>query len=167
MPDYTKLVQALLGTPNEEPSPAVMNMMGLAGAFIPTKQEAIDALLYNTPVVGNALSARDSYNAFADRDWLGAGLGALGAAPFLGGMAKPFNVDYFGKAVKVLHNPSPQETFGFLNKTKYKAGRRIVDPETGDTFIWDAADPALHRMMGEKLGVPMNEKTIADVIGLD
>jgi hypothetical protein len=54
-----------------------------------------------------------------------------------------------------------------MDRTKYKAARRIVDPETGDTFIWDANDPALHAMVAEQLGIKPGDKTIMDMIGID
>lgn len=75
-------------------------------------------------------------------------------------------IDYFGKPVTVLDSPSPRETAGFINRTKYKAARRIIDPDTGATYIWDAADPALHEMMAKHLGVDP-KKMQADMIGID
>lgn len=92
------------------------------------------------------------------------GVGMVGRAARRGRGA--FELDYFGQPVRILENPSPQETKGFLSRTKYKAARRITDPETGDTYIWDAGDPALHELVAEKLG--MDPKRIqGDMIELD
>jgi hypothetical protein len=77
-----------------------------------------------------------------------------------------FTLDYFGQPVRVLSNPSSQQTNGFLNRTKYKAARRITDPETGDVYLWDAADPALHKMVADQLGIKFDQKLV-DTIGLD
>lgn len=77
-----------------------------------------------------------------------------------------FDLDYFGTPVRILQNPTKMETSGFLNRTKYKAARRIKDPSTGDTYIWDAADPALHQMVAEQLGFAYDPQ-FGDIIGID
>jgi hypothetical protein len=46
-------------------------------------------LAYQTPVVGNALAARDAVESAGNRDWLGFGLNALGALPLLGTIGGP------------------------------------------------------------------------------
>lgn len=92
---------------------------------------------------------------------------AIGFASTTPLKAGRFAVDYYGTPVNVLQNPTPKEMAGFLGRTKYKAARRLVDPNTGDTFLWDAADPAIHRMMADNLGVPWSKGIIADMIGLD
>jgi hypothetical protein len=89
--------------------------------------------------------------------------GILGAAPkgaLAMGAALPgkaprsfFDLDYFGAPVKILRNGSRREVDAFIGKTKYKAARRVVDPDTGDEYIWDAGDPALHKMVAEALGI--------------
>lgn len=77
-------------------------------------------------------------------------------------------IDYFGQPLRLLQNPaSEREIAGFLNRTKYKAARRIVDPTTGDVYLWDAADPALHKFVAESMGVPWGPKTQADMIGIE
>jgi hypothetical protein len=186
MTDYSKLAEALSGVSSSpivpgQPvadsfsglgnSPIMSDIYGLYHSLNPFAEATVGDVgrqaAYAAPGLGNALSARDSADSFRSGDYLGSAIAGLGAIPFFGGMAKPFEVNYFGKNLKVLHNPSPMETAGFLNRTKYKAARRLVDPTNGDTFIWDAADPALHSMMAETLGVPQTEHTIADVIGLD
>lgn len=78
-----------------------------------------------------------------------------------------FEMDYFGSPVRLLQNPTNREIHGFINRTKYKAARRIVDPDTGDVYIWDAGDPALHAMVAEKLGVRFDANTVADMIEVD
>lgn len=104
------------------------------------------------------------------------GLAALGLLPSLGGMVRKagekltrgkFEMDYFGQSVGILQNPTPEQIVGFLNRTKYQSARRIHIPETGETFIWDAADPALHKLVAEKLGISIDDKLIMDIIGLD
>jgi hypothetical protein len=69
-----------------------------------------------------------------------------------------FEVDYFGTPVQVLRNPGQQQLASYIRGTKFKAARQIVDPETGDKYIWDAADPALHQMMAERIGVKFDPK---------
>ena len=78
-----------------------------------------------------------------------------------------FEMDYFGSPVRLLQNPTNREIHGFINRTKYKAARRVVDPDTGDVYIWDAGDPALHAMVAEKLGVRFDADTVADMIEID
>ena len=51
-----------------------------------TASDLGEMALYSTPGLGNALSARDAYNAGSSGDWRGAALGAIGAVPFFGGM---------------------------------------------------------------------------------
>ena len=58
------------------------------GAQLSTPEGFGEAAAYATPGVGQALSARDAYNALGDRDWRGAALGAVGMIPFMGGMTK-------------------------------------------------------------------------------
>lgn len=77
-----------------------------------------------------------------------------------------FRLPYFGKDVKILQNPSPGAVKGFLNRTKYKAARRLVDKQTGDVYIWDANDPALHKLVADELGIDIKEAD-ADIIGID
>jgi hypothetical protein len=77
-----------------------------------------------------------------------------------------FELDYYGQPVKILQNPSPERTKGFLNRSKYKAARRIIDPATGDVYIWDAADPALHKLVADQLGIDPAKMT-GDMIGID
>lgn len=132
------------------------------------------------PGVGEVLGADDIASSLEAGNWRNAAvnLGAtmLGAMPVIGdaagkGLQKlargTFDLDYFGQPIRVLQNPSPLQTQGFLNRTKYKAARRIHDPETGETYLWDASDPALHQLVAEQLGIPVTDKTIMDMIGLD
>ena len=77
-----------------------------------------------------------------------------------------FELEYYGQQVKVLQNPSPVQLKGFLNRTQYKAARRIVDPDTGDVYVWDAGDPALHALVAERIGVDAGRMK-ADVLAID
>jgi len=144
--------------------------------------------LENAPVTGEILSARDALGAGAEatgallegntreavRNVPDVVLGLLGALPGLGMVARgarrlprgSFELDFFDTPVKILQNPTERELKGFLDRTKFKAARRIVDPETGEVFVWDASDPALHALVAEKLGVDP-QKMIADSIALD
>lgn len=106
-------------------------------------------------------------------DFQGAALAAMpGAGPLgraEGAVANKFSrftLDYFGQPVTILQNPSPLQTAGFLNRTKFRAARRIHDPDTGDMFIWDAGDPALHQLVADKLGIKHSPK-FWDMIGID
>ena len=77
-----------------------------------------------------------------------------------------FDLEYFGQKIRILENPKPAELQGFLQKSKYKAARRLIDKKTGDVYVWDASDPALHKLVAEKLGIDF-ETAISDTIGLD
>lgn len=81
-------------------------------------------------------------------------------------LAGSFTLNYFGKPIRILENPSPKQLQGFLGRTKYKAARRIVDPDTGAVYVWDADNPALHKMVADELGVKYDPKR-SDMIGLD
>lgn len=135
-------------------------------------QEAINLL----PVVGDAIgisdALRDYFAGNTGRAAAGIGLAAIGAIPGVGDAASrlargAFELDYFGVPVRILQNPSPKQVQGFLNRTKYKAARRIHDPRSGETYIWDAADPALHQLMAEQLGLPVDDQLVMDIIGFD
>lgn len=78
--------------------------------------------------------------------------------------ARRFELDYFGKPVTMLENPTEKALQAFLGRTKYKAARRITDDATGDVYVWDAADPALHEMVAKTLGIAKHK---SDTIGLD
>lgn len=128
----------------------------------------------------------DQYGSIADKNWLeqaSAGgpprLNPLAAeildkggmiANFVGpGVKAPrkfstFSLDYYGTPVRIMQNPTDLQAAVFMNRTKYKAARRIVDPATGDTFIWDANDPALHAMVAKQLGIAEGK---FDMIGFD
>jgi hypothetical protein len=100
------------------------------------------------------------------------GMGWLG--PATTGPARAANratgfttLDHFGHELRVLQNPSPQQLRGFLARTQYKAGRRLVDPATGDVYVWDAGSPALHRNVADQLGIEWGARTVADMLGLD
>jgi hypothetical protein len=83
-----------------------------------------------------------------------------------GSLRKTIDLDYYGSPVQVMQNPTPTRLQGFLNKTKYKAARRIVDPASGDVYVWDADAPALHALVAERLGLKY-DSNMGDMIGLD
>lgn len=83
-----------------------------------------------------------------------------------GSLRKTIDLDYYGSPVQVMQNPTPARLQGFLNKTKYKAARRIVDPASGDVYVWDADAPALHALVAERLGLKY-DSNMGDMIGLD
>lgn len=100
----------------------------------------------------------------ADLAGMMTGVGGTGSPS--GALRAGFKLDYFGTPVQIMEDLSPQQMAGFLSRTKYKAARRIVDPDTGKIYAWDAADPALHKLVAEKLGIRFDPQR-ADVIGLD
>ncbi len=81
-------------------------------------------------------------------------------------LRKTIDLDYYGNPVQVMQNPTPARLQGFLNKSKYKAARRITDPASGDVYVWDADAPALHALVAERLGLKYDPK-MGDMIGLD
>ena len=83
-----------------------------------------------------------------------------------GRASSKFELDYYGSPVQILQNPSRDRLAGFLQRTKYKAARRIVDPDSGDVYIWDAGDPAMHQLVAERLGIRVDPSTF-DILGLD
>ena len=91
---------------------------------------------------------------------------AMSAMPPIKRPRGSFEMDYFGQPVRILQNPSAQDLQGFLSRTKYKAARRITDPKTGEVYVWDAGDPALHKLVAERLGIEYDD-AMGDVIGLD
>lgn len=64
--------------------------------------------------------------------------------------------------MRILKNPSERELQGFLNRTKYKVARRVTDPDTGDVYVWDAGDAALHDLVAKELGI---SNPVSDMIG--
>jgi hypothetical protein len=86
--------------------------------------------------------------------------------PLKGWGRKIFDLDYFGKPVRIWSNPEPEALKNLIAKSKYKAMRRVRDPDTGDVFVWDAGDPALHAMVAKELGLKSDE-SLWDIIGID
>ena len=162
-----------------------------AGGSLPSKPGRMGVALYNMLVANPMQSAAHigagvlgDVDPWANKDKLiadamsaqGLGImGGMGGAPrgVLGshgaspGRARgAFELDYFGSPVKILQNPSQSQLLGFLSRTKYKAARRLHDPTTGDTYVWDANDPTLHHHVAQQLGLDMS-KVVADTIGVD
>jgi len=111
--------------------------------------------------------AENAERSFALAGAFGAGgIGMTRPVNSLGMAGRPrrYQHDYYGQPVTIMENPSKQSLERFLAGTKYKAARRIRDPATGDVWVWDAADPALHRQMADSLGL---KNIVADTIGLD
>jgi len=117
---------------------------------------------------GGEWSEADARRMALDFGLAGGGAGAAtaprGALAMGAGRHGSFSLDYFGQPVRILQNPSTQEIIGFLGRTKYKAARRLIDEDSGDVFIWDAADPALHELVAKEIGI--RPKT-ADMIAID
>lgn len=183
-----RLADSWLNTPSVRPyEPPLRERIGnllfdaFRGAGLPNKAEQIrrDAsqAVDFVPFLGEAVGADETSRAFqagnyGDAALLGAGT-LVGAVPGVGDVAKKglsglrsssFSLDYFGTPIRVLQNPSPQSLKGFLNRTKYKAARRVIDKDTGDVFVWDANDPALHELIAKELAIKNME---GDVIGLE
>ena len=85
---------------NQGDSPIMNNLLGLYHALNPFKDSTVGDLgeqaAYAAPGLGNALSGKDAYNALTpdaqgNRNWLGGGLGLLGALPLGGGIIKAFH----------------------------------------------------------------------------
>lgn len=72
-------------------------------------------------------------------------------------------LDYYGDQLPLTVNPSKKEIEALVGKTKYKALRRLVDPDSGNVYVWDAGAPALHFGVAENLGIRFDED-LADII---
>lgn len=113
---------------------------------------------------GGSYTPQDVTNMALDVGMIAAPVGMATAPKGAIGM-NAFTQDYYGTPVKIFENATKRETEGLLKKMKYEAARRLTDAE-GNTYLWDAADPALHAQMAEKIGLDP-KTTIMDVIGLD
>jgi hypothetical protein len=99
---------------------------------------------------------------------------ATAAAGFAGttpmrGRATGFTTidDDYGGSLRILQNPSQQQLNGFMARTQYKAARRLVDPSTGDVYVWDAGNPALHDFVARRLGIEYKPTGKGDVLFLE
>ena len=54
-------------------------------------------------------------------------------------------------------NPDDATVIGIIRGSRHKAARRIVDPNTGDEWVWPAEE-ATHAEGAERLGVPYDKK---------
>jgi hypothetical protein len=50
-------------------------------------------------------------------------------------------------------NPDDATVAGIILGSRHRAARRIVDPNTGDVWVW-AAEEATHAEGAERLGIP-------------
>jgi len=73
----------------------------------------------------------------------------------------------YGGSVRLLQNPTQQQLNGFMSRTEYKAARRLVDPATGDVYVWDAGNPALHDFVARRLGIEYKAKGEGEVLFLE
>ncbi len=127
-----------------------------------------DSIDYGDLIGATAIPAGGGALAWASRTAPKNALGTFGGNTGRAIKARGFTeIDYYGQPLRLLQNPSPQQTKGFLSRTKFKAARRLVDSDTGDVYLWDAGTPALHDLVAKQLGITRNERTIADVIGSD
>lgn len=57
----------------------------------------------------------------------------------------------------MVKNPTRDQTLAVIAKSKHKAARRLVDPRTGDVWIWPAED-ATHADGAKRLGIPYDKR---------
>lgn len=107
---------------------------------------ARNTLLDFTPVVGDVKSAYDGLEAFKQKDYLGAGLSALGALPFIPAMGGVLDdvAKIYGKNVDIYAKPSLGE-IGKMLRDQRNAGmngsvRLLKDPKTGKVTAWNGSD---------------------------
>lgn len=107
-----------------------------------TKTRDLMGILEWSPV-GLLMDTSDAARAGAVGDYPGALLGVASAGalgPLFERIArKVFDLDYFGKPVRIWANPDTEALKNLIAKSKYKAMRRVQYPTTGDVFMWDAA----------------------------
>lgn len=154
----------------------VLQQLGIDGRESFRHANRVMELLGFVPGVGDALDAYDagrmmgSGSPWAGASLLGAtmlpGVGAEGARKAARRISSTFDLDYFGRPLKVLQNPSPKKLQGFMGRTKHKAARMLKDPDTGDMFVWDADEPALHQLVAEQLGMKY-DPDMGDTLFLD
>jgi len=76
--------------------------------------------------------------------------------------ARRFDLGEFdGVNVKVYRNPSNDFRARLLRRSGLL--RRIQDPDTGDVYVWDATDPAIHKQVADKLGFRYDNR-VADYV---
>jgi hypothetical protein len=54
-------------------------------------------------------------------------------------------------------NPDPEQIADFIRASAHRAARRIIDPRSGDVWVWPA-EQATHAEGAERLGVPYDKK---------
>jgi|GEM_PF-6587387 len=84
------LANSIAGDTGQDRNDVVATLGTVLNAMAPkTPGEAAEMAAYATPVLGEALSAKDSVMAASQGDWAGAALSALGVVPFVGAVTKP------------------------------------------------------------------------------
>ena len=130
---------------------------------MPTSQRADSATLRRM-AMAEMSQPNSAFNRIAMGFMGPATINPAGRAPRASGFTE---IDYYGEPLRILQNPSPQQMQGFMARTQYKAARRLVDPATGDVYLWDAGAPALHRNVADSLGIDWSARPVADILGLD
>lgn len=84
-----------------------------------------------TPI-GDVMSARDTYNAVRQKDWLGAGLAAVGVLPFVPMTVRQFRKKYKGTTPKFNTNVNKNATANAIDAFDVERARRqaIIDNST-------------------------------------
>ena len=135
-------------------------------------QMALSGLLDVTPVVGDIKSGYEGVQAARQGDMVGAGLGALGALPFVPNMAgvveKRINPKFFNEygGVDLYKNPTEPEFLKLLSQSRRDAKVRdpqasgsvrfMRDDKTGEIYAIDG-NKALHKDMTDSIGVKESE----------
>jgi hypothetical protein len=135
-------------------SPIMSDIYGLYHSLNPfaeaTPRDAATQAAYAAPGLGNALSAKDAADSLRVRDYLGAGLGALGAVPLMGGVMRE------ARAARMMDNPNFAKWFtdpvhgmskavdadGIPTKVYHgsNAEREVIEPGRRDPGAWFTDD---------------------------
>lgn len=104
-----------------------------------------------TPGVGDVKSAYEGMQAAREGDYVGAGLGALGALPMVPNIAG-WTIHKLSGGTKVLENPTREQALNLAKQSKMQELRAIRDKDTGKLYVWDAYD-AIHKPVADELGL--------------
>ncbi len=111
----------------------------------------LGGLLMDMSPLGDAKSAYDGVQSAREGDWLGAGLGGLGALPMVPNLAG-WTVHKMGD-IKIIENPTREMAKNLAERSNYGELKGIKDPTTGYQYWWDA-------------GI-LNHDEVAKYLGLD